>query len=97
MSHQSIFRMLTIIALSMIFIIDCISYSEQAESVAGKDKLVKSLSGWTYSPNSSRDLNQWQEKAMYKALCKPFQLIQGPPGISSVLCYVHTNEYVHVL
>ena len=28
----------------------------------------------------SMSLNEWQEEAMDKALCKSFQLIQGPPG-----------------
>ena len=43
--------------------------------------MARCISLWSHSkPDNKITLNQWQEEAMDKAIAKPFQLIQGPPG-----------------
>ncbi len=57
------------------------SSCKQAKAIAEKDELAKCISMWTSLGRDHRTfLNEWQNEAMDKALQKPFQLIQGPPG-----------------
>ena len=56
------------------------SFYEYAEHIVESDELAKSISKWSSPVVGSISLNEWQEEAMDKALRKPFQLIQGPPG-----------------
>ncbi len=57
------------------------SYSRTCQDIVKNDDLVKSISMWSSAKGKLTKLNNWQEAAMSKAIQKPFQLIQGPPGI----------------
>lgn len=55
------------------------SYRSAARIIAREDKLAQSISYWTTNTDTTR-LNEYQERALYKAIENNFQLIQGPPG-----------------
>ena len=40
---------------------------------------------WSTHKGQSTKLNEWQQKAITKAIQEPFQLIQGPPGIEHLI------------
>ena len=48
-----------------------------------------SISEWGDETSNLQHLNVWQEEAVGKALEKPFQLIQGPPGTCNNNCIRH--------
>ena len=58
---------------------------KESRSIARQDVLAFSLSKWaTPEPPEAKELNDGQKKAMDLALSKPFQLIQGPPGMCMI-------------
>ena len=77
-----------IIVIMSLLTLDQNAYTKSCQDILRKDELVKSVSAWSTSKGRSVQLNQWQQRAIEKAIREPFQLIQGPPGLLFFLGHV---------